>query len=245
MKKSWIFVLGLILSTPALSSPSHPAQWDYDESNGPEHWATLSPDYSSCSGKNQSPVNLTGFVESALPELKLHYAQGGDEILNNGHTVQVNFEKGSTLEIDNTSFKLLQFHFHAPSENHIDGKAYPLEAHLVHADEAGHLLVVALMFETGIKNNALATMWNQLPEHSGEKHPLSELINANDLLPANHAYYRYNGSLTTPPCTEGVRWLVIKKPVTASTQQIAKIKQALHHANNRPVQSLNARLVLQ
>jgi len=130
-------------------------------------------------------------------------------------------------------------------ENHINGKSYPLEAHLVHADSQGNLAVVAVMFEQGKANSLLAKAWKSMPNHAGDKHQLTNLINVDELLPKSKDYYRFNGSLTTPPCSEGVRWLVMKNAVSASKEQISEFKHALHEPNNRPIQALNSRIVVQ
>lgn len=170
---------------------------------------------------------------------------GGNEILNNGHTVQVNYAAGSSISVDDIQFDLKQFHFHAPSENHINGKSYTMEAHLVHADKDGNLVVVALMFKEGVENKVLAKIWPSIPKNAGEKNALPSPFSVAQLLPSNRDYYRFNGSLTTPPCTEGVRWLVIKQPVSASKEQVEAFSHVMHHSNNRPVQAVNARPVLQ
>ncbi|RCU44645.1 carbonic anhydrase family protein [Corallincola holothuriorum] len=233
----------LMLSTAAVAGSGH--EWGYSGSTGPENWAQLSGDYAACGGVNQSPVNLTGFLEAELAPINFQYQKGAYEILNNGHTVQVNYKPGSFMEIEGQRFELKQFHFHAPSENHINGESYPLEAHLVHADKAGHLAVVAVMFTEGSDNEGIVKAWQQLPETKGQKNTLTHPISVNELLPKERAYYRFNGSLTTPPCSEGVRWYVIKQPMQASMPQIKAFADALGHPNNRPVQPLNARQVLQ
>lgn len=219
--------------------------WSYSGDTGPEHWAELSPQYGACSGKNQAPINLTEFVEADLEPIDFAYRAGGGEISNNGHTVQVSYEAGSTIGVDGQTFHLVQFHFHAPSENHIDGESFPMEAHLVHADKDGNLAVVAVMFTQGEANEALAEAWANLPQRAGDKYTLPSPIDASDLLPANRDHYRFNGSLTTPPCTEGVRWLVMKHPVSASKEQLETFARAIPHPNNRPIQATNARVVLQ
>jgi len=243
LKKILFFTYALLLSSNVFSQTQ--AHWGYEGETGPESWATLSKDNFSCSGKNQSPINLTGFIKSQLSPITFHYASGGYEILNNGHTVQINYKKGSTITVNGNTFNLLQFHFHAPSENHINGKSYPLEAHLVHADKSGNLAVIAMMFEEGKENKELAKAWKKMPKHEGGKHKLSSMVNINNILPNHRDYYRFNGSLTTPPCSEGVRWFVEKQIITASKEQINAFKHALHGANNRPLQPLNARLIME
>jgi carbonic anhydrase len=242
LKKSIVFIYALLVSSSVYSE--NKSHWGYSGHEGPENWAKLSSDNYACSGKNQSPVNLSGFTEADLLPIQFNYKQGGSETLNNGHTVQVNYAKGSSIKVDGQTFDLLQFHFHAPSENHINGHSYPLEAHLVHADKGGNLAVVAVMFEEGSANEGLKKAWSMMPKHTGDKHELSEAVGADDILPKNRDHYRFNGSLTTPPCSEGVRWLVMKNVVEASKEQIDAFSDVLHEPNNRPLQAINARIIL-
>jgi len=243
MKKSMLIAFLLLASGSAYSATG--AHWGYSGEEGPENWVKLSPDYSACSGKNQSPIDLASFLEADLEPIQFAYQAGGSEIVNSGHTVQVNYAPGSTIEVAGHLFELTQFHFHAPSENHVEGKSFPMEAHLVHSDKDGNLAVVAVMLEEGAPNQALEAAWAKMPEREGDKHALAEAVSADSLLPANRDYYRFNGSLTTPPCTEGVWWLVMKQPLSASKEQIARFAQVMHHPNNRPLQPVNARPVLQ
>ena len=173
------------------------------------------------------------------------YAAGSKDIVNNGHTVQVDFEPGDTMPLDNLTFSLNQVHFHAPSENLIAGQSFPMEAHFVHADAQGNLLVVAVMFKEGETNNALSPAWAALPSETGPARPLPNTVKPLALMPKSMSYYRFSGSLTTPPCTEGVRWLVLKTPVSASRVQIEAFQRAVKHHNNRPVQPLNGRVVIE
>ena len=235
-------VFGLMV---AAANASEHAEWTYEGEAGPENWAKLTPEYDACAGQNQSPVNLTGFIEAELTPISFNYQAGGEEVINNGHTIQVNYASGSGIEVDGIEFALKQFHFHAPSENHIDGKSYPLEGHLVHASDDGQLAVVAVMFEEGDANAGLEQAWSAMPKDSGGHAKLEETVDVASILPENRDHYRFNGSLTTPPCSEGVRWLVMKDTMTASQEQIAQFTEIMHHANNRPIQALNARQVLQ
>ena len=221
MRKS-LLVAALLLSPTAFAATTH---WEYSGEAGPAKWASLTPEYGQCAGSNQSPVNLTGMVEAKLAPLQFHYQTGGKTLVNNGHTIQVNYAPGSTLELDGMRFELKQFHFHAPSENLIEGKSYPLEGHLVHANDRGELAVVAVMFEPGRANAALSLAWQVLPAKAGESHGLKEPVSAEQLLPAKRDYYRFSGSLTTPPCSEGVRWLVMKEPVQVSQAQIDALRR--------------------
>lgn len=241
MKES-LLAATLLLCPAAFAATVH---WEYSGEAGPAKWASLTPEFGQCAGRNQSPVNLSGLVNAELAPLQFHYLAGGHSVTNNGHTVQVDYAPGSTLELDGMHFTLKQFHFHAPSENLIEGKSYPLEGHLVHANDKGELAVVAVMFEPGKANGALSQVWQSLPAKAGEQRQLKEPVSAEPLLPAKRDYYRFSGSLTTPPCSEGVRWLVMKQPMQVSQAQIDAFKAVMHHPNNRPVQPLHGRLVLQ
>ncbi|QBH94977.1 carbonic anhydrase [Limnobaculum zhutongyuii] len=237
--KTFIAVCGLALSFSALASP----HWEYSGEAGPEHWAELAPEFAACHAQNQSPVNLTGTVKSDLKPFHITYAAGAENMVNNGHTLQVNYAPGSKIDVDGMPFELKQFHFHTPGENQIEGKSFPMEIHFVHANSKGELTVLAVMVKEGKANPTLAKLWKEMPK-TGETVTYDQKINAKDLLPANLHYYRFSGSLTTPPCTEGVRWLVLKNQITASHEQIQAFTTLMGHPNNRPVQPINAREVL-
>ena len=215
--------------------------------SGPAELGQAGCEFAMCaSGKNQSPIDLKAFVEADMKPLKLDYkAQMPADMVNNGHTVQINYAPGSTFLWTAFQFELKQFHFHSPSENKINGKQFPLESHLVHADKDGNLAVVAVMFQEGAANALLTKLWEKMPNKAGEKSALPTGLSVSQLLPKERDYYRFNGSLTTPPCSEGVRWFVIKKPPTASKAQIQQFSKTIGFANNRPIQSTNARSVLQ
>ncbi len=232
---------GLALCCPA---GAQAAEWGYAGARGPAHWASLSPRYRACEGSNQSPIDLTGFVEAGLAPLRFDYRAGGQRIVNNGHTVMLPWAQGSAIALGRRRFALLQLHFHTPSEHRIDGKAFAMEAHFVHVDD-GEMAVVAVMLEQGKANPALAAMEEALPQRAGDMRTLPAPIAATGLLPAGRGYYYVNGSLTTPPCTEGVRWLVMKQPLQASKRQLEAFARAMGGPNNRPLQPTGARLVLQ
>lgn len=242
MKMNAWLTASLLLSSSAFAATA--PHWEYSGESGPDNWAKLTPEFAACAGKNQSPVNIGGTIKAALAPIKTHYVAGGNELVNNGHTLQVNYQPGSTLELDGQRFTLKQFHFHVPSENLIRGQAYPLEAHLVHANDKGELAVLAVMFKVGAANKLLDQAWKSLPK-SGNKVAFDSPLDARKLLPTKLNYYRFSGSLTTPPCSEGVRWLVLKHPMTVSQAQLDAFKTAIPHANNRPVQSVNAREILE
>ncbi len=223
---------------------AHKLHWSYEGDTSPEHWAEIDKSFFLCKdGSNQSPINLSGFIEADLPPIKFNYHLSSTEIVNNGHTEQVNVKEGSSITLDNTVFHLKQFHFHTPSENQINGKEYPLEAHFVHLSDNGTLAVIAVMFEEGSENEGLEELWKVMPTIEGGHHKV-DAKHLDALLPKNRDYYRFNGSLTTPPCTEGVRWLVMKNSVTMSKAEIRSFEKVVHMHNNRPIQPTNARLIL-
>jgi carbonic anhydrase len=233
----------LAMANPVLASGG--AHWGYIGHASPEYWGELSPEYQLCSnGKNQAPIDLHAMIEAELKPLSIAYKAGGVAVLNNGHTIQINYEPGSTLDVDDHVFELKQFHFHTPSENTIEGESFPMEMHLVHLDEAGNIAVVGVMFSEGTPNAELAKAWSVMPKQADQQAVPGETLDAAALLPKNRDYYRFNGSLTTPPCTEGVTWIVLQEPVMVSAEQVETFAHVMHHPNNRPVQSVNARPVL-
>ena len=231
----------------ATATAGHDIHWGYSGHGGPEHWGELSSDFKMCMiGKNQSPIDILTkkAYKTHLKPIRFHYATPTQDVVDNGHTEQVDIAPGSYIVVDGIKFELKQFHFHTPSENRINGRSFPLEAHFVHADEHGNLAVVALMFKYGKTNKILEKIWKTMPEKEGKKSLTMKAQDVKHLLPKNREYYRYNGSLTTPPCSEGVRWLVLKHPVTVSKAQVQKFAKIMGHDNNRPVQPLNARVIL-
>ena len=220
--------------------------WGYTDAIAPEHWGSLDPAYALCdTGVNQSPINLTDFIESELEPIRFNYTGLVTEIVHNGHTVQAKYTAGSTITVNGHTFSLKQFHFHTPAENLINGERFQMEAHFVHADPDGNLAVIAVMYNIGEENAELNKIWRQMPDEAGQGAGMSSQVRADYLLPEKKEYYRFNGSLTTPPCTEGVLWLVMKDPVSVSEAQVRQLAEALGHPNNRPVQPVNARPVLQ
>ena len=249
LKLAVIALLTVFASDAAAEAPAHgqhAAHWGYSGEVGAERWATLDAAYVVCgTGVNQSPIDLDGLIDAELAPLSLDYGPAVTDIVNNGHSIQVGYGAGSALTIEGRSFELKQFHFHSPSENTIDGKHYPLEAHLVHQDANGHLAVVAVMFSEGSENAFLETLWKAVPAEAGQKGALPAGLSAASLLPSDQSYYRFNGSLTTPPCSEGVVWAVLKSPSGVSARQVEQFSAMLGFANNRPVQPRNARPVLE
>lgn len=218
------------------------ADWDY---KNPAQWSKLNPHYQACSGLNQSPINIERTIQADLAPLKFDHDSTAKAVQNHGHTVQVEFNDGASLTLDGQKFDLKQFHLHSPSENTIHGKRYPMELHLVHASAQGELAVVALMFEEGKQNAKLQHIWEVLPKKKGETRTLHSKNTAASFLPERLDYYRFNGSLTTPPCSEGVRWLVIKEIQQASKAQIKAFADLMAEPNNRPIQPIGARVILE
>ncbi|WP_457745141.1 carbonic anhydrase [Sulfurimonas sp.] len=249
MELKKIILSGLLLSSSLFASV-HYAHWGYTGVDDPAHWGDLNPKYAECKlGGSQSPINITKDITvttQGLAPIDFHYTTSASEIINNGHSVQVNVKPGSYIKIDGKVFELKQFHFHTPSENHIDGKSFPLEAHFVHQAKDGSLAVVAVMFEDGKENPVINKIWNKMPKKVGEKVKSSlSVAMINELLPKKKTYYRFDGSLTTPPCSEGVRWFVLKNYSTVSKKEVTEFLHKLHHPNNRPIQPIDARKVLQ
>lgn len=227
----------LVLGTGAHAQP----HWGYEGEYGPEHWGSLDPGFAVCNnGREQSPIDLTGAASEALSEIGFDYAPSPISIVNNGHSIQVDYQAGSGIVLDGTRYGLVQFHFHHRSEHTVDGADFPLELHLVHADAEGALAVVGVFLEEGGANEALAPVFSQMPKEAGPAAVVEGTVDAAALLPERRTTWRYPGSLTTPPCSEGVSWLVMTEPVTASREQIEAFR-ALFPVNNRPVQPLNGR----
>jgi carbonic anhydrase len=225
---------------------SHGAHWSYGAVDGPDRWADLSPSYALCrQGRQQSPIDLGEPGEAGLAGLDLRYRPAALRVVNNGHTIQVNFPPGSHLKTGLREYELLQLHFHAPSEHTLNGRAFPLEVHLVHKDVQGRLGVLGILVEEGEANLALGEIWRRMPEPADGEHALNDVvINARDLLPDDLSYFRYMGSLTTPPCSEGVNWYVLRQPIQASAEQVRQFVAAVGQ-NARPVQKAHERLVVE
>ncbi|MEM6399720.1 MAG: carbonic anhydrase [Cyanobacteria bacterium P01_D01_bin.116] len=220
--------------------------WGYIGEKGPENWGNLSSDFDACqTGNNQSPLNLESAVDADLPELKINYKDSPLRIINNGHTIQVNYQSGSFLTLDDKRYELIQFHFHHPSEHKVEGEALPMELHLVHKGEKGNLAVIGIFLKEGKTNPTLQKVWQVMPMKKGREKTISDLnINASNLLPEDKDYYRYFGSLTTPPCSETVNWIVLKEPVEISSPQVKKFAQVFP-MNARPVQLVKRRFLLE
>lgn len=230
--------------TAASSAAEKKPDWSYQGDTGPDHWATLSAGYSACgSGRSQSPIDLTDAGEKRIDNVEFRYQPTEVTVAESAHTIKATVPAGSHILLDGKRFDLKQFHFHAPSEHRVDGKLADGELHLVHQGPQGTLAVVGLMLEKGDSNRALAPLVTAVPEVSPDNPATGVSIDTAALLPEDRRSYRYLGSLTTPPCSEGVRWIVMTAPVSLSSQQLEQLAEAMPR-NNRPVQPLNDRTLL-
>ncbi|MEA5567222.1 carbonic anhydrase family protein [Anabaena sp. UHCC 0399] len=237
------FFIGLITipSVQTFAGEGTP-DWGYGGAANPTQWAQISHDFALCElGRDQSPINLVSAIKEKLQPIFFNYKPTPLVVVNNGHTLQVNYAPGSTITINGEKYTLLQFHFHTPSEHTIGGKAAAMELHLVHRNDAGQLSVVGIMMKEGAANRLINEIWQYIPA-VGETKTVSRTINAAAFLPNTKAYFSYPGSLTTPPCSEGVRWNVLVEPITVSKEEIS-IFQKLYQVNARPIQPVNGRVI--
>ncbi len=245
--KKYLFVIffGLLLHTSAHAASGHSIHWAYSGAGGPENWGHLARNYEICGkGAEQSPIDIRGNDLIGDSEISFHYEPSFLNIINNGHTIQANYNKGSYIKVDGERYDLLQFHFHTPSEHTKDGLHYKMEVHFVHKSNKGKLAVVGAFIAGGKENQALKQLWDNMPAHAKQsKHVAAATINANDILPYNRKHYTYNGSLTTPPCSEGVKWFVLQNYITLSINQIDKFRKVIGR-NARPVQARGEHAVM-
>lgn len=219
-----------------------PSAWSYEGDSGPSHWGELSATNDACiHGKEQSPIDIEQTIEADLPHLPIAWRPVRGRGVNNGHTIQVTVERGSFIVLDGTRYDLLQFHFHHPSEHLIQGKTHPIEAHFVHRAESGTIAVLAVFIDPGTESRLLESALNAAPAH--EEIELPGTIELTSLLPRQRSYLRYEGSLTTPPCSETVHWIVFEHPAHASRRQIDRFA-ALYANNARPHQPVGRRFIL-
>lgn len=223
----------------------HDLHWAYKGEVGPQAWGGLRPEFTLCgTGKRQSPIDIRDGIAVDLEPVQFDYRASGFRVIDNGHTVQVNLAPGNFITVSGRRWELVQFHFHRPSEERIDGRQFDMVAHLVHKDGDGKLAVVAVLLERGSAQQIVQTIWNNLPLEKNEEVAASVVIDLNHLLPPDRRYFTYMGSLTTPPCSEGVTWIVMRQPVQLSQQQL-DIFGRLYPMNARPVQQASGRLIKQ
>ncbi|MEH6516096.1 MAG: carbonic anhydrase family protein [Halioglobus sp.] len=240
------FTVALCVMSPlALQAAEGKPHWAYDGEHGPKHWGKLSPDYVLCeAGVNQSPVDIVSALETDLPAIVMDYGSDSLNIINNGHTAQVNVEPGSFLRVENEQYELKQFHIHVPSEHRIDGEQFLLEVHYVHQNAEGELAVVAALHREGEDHPILTRYVGLIPEEVGAPVPFKVSLHDLPIVTLDKEYYRYNGSLTTPPCSEGVRWFVLKTIRTVTLKR-REIFNKLIGDDARDSQPINARIILQ
>jgi len=261
----WLVAIGIVLliscsinrvgeataAQETAQQTDHQVHWGYGPNNGPSRWGKLNKDWRLCAeGKQQSPIDLAGAQPKKMDAMKLELPTANLKIvrqthvlhaLDNGHTIQINYDGGETLEIGGHSFALRQYHFHSPSEHTVNGRRYPMEMHLVHLSQDKKIAVIGVFIEEGRHNEAFDRIWSNLPTQTGQEvHIENVQVDIDHILPENKSTYRYRGSLTTPPCSEGVGWFVYVDPIELSRDQIQAFRD-IFQGNNRPIQPLNHR----
>lgn len=227
---------------PPAIKPYHGNHWSYEGETGPANWGR-NPAWSQCgSGSRQSPIDLRDGMKVDLEQIAFDYKPSAFNVTDNGHTVQVNVGPGNYISLQNRTFELLQFHFHRPSEERINGRGFEMVVHMVHKDADGKLAVVAVLLERGKAQGMIQTVWNNLPLEKNDTVAPSIVLDPTEILPTKRDYFTFMGSLTTPPCSEGVLWLVMKTPMQASPEQMALFAR-LYPFNARPVQPNGGRIV--
>ena len=217
--------------------------WSYEGETGPANWGRINPGWTKCgSGTRQSPIDLRDGMKVDLDQIGFDYKPSSFNVIDNGHTVQVTLGAGNYITVQNRMYELVQFHFHRPSEERINGKGFEMVVHLVHKDVEGKFAVVSLLLERGKPQNTIQTVWNNLPLEKHELVAPAILLDPGEMLPQRREYFTYMGSLTEPPCSEGVLWLVIKEPVQASAAQMALFSR-LYPLNARPIQPTSGRII--
>ena len=242
-----VICCGLVLVATNAAQEHHPEHtWDYGQSLGPSHWGELKPEFALCkNGHRQSPIDIRNPKKTDLSPIQFDYKPTPLHIIDNGHTIMINYGPGSFLSVGGEKYALKQFHFHRPSEETIDGKGYEMVVHLVHANLEDKLAVVAVLLQKGEDNPLVRELWNDLPKEKEKEESLDSVqIDVAGLLPADRGYYTFSGSLTTPPCTEDVTWFVLKHPVTVSAAEIEQFSK-LYRRDARPTQPLYGRVVLE
>lgn len=240
------FLAGAAAFLPAVRHAQWKTHWSYAGADGPAHWAHLDPGYAACDGREQSPIDIRDARREALPALRFAFKSGPLNIINNGYTaVRVDYPRGNGnfVTVGDTRYELVQFHFHHPSEEQINGRAYDMVIHFMLESSDGQSAGVAVMVKAGAANGTVGELWKYMPPVAGRDHLIPGVeINPAELLPPDTAYYVYMGSVTAPPCTQGVKWFVLKTPVTLSRDEIDRFAELYPH-DVRPPQPLNGRVV--
>ena len=240
-------IICILLFGPASAGQEHHAEhhWDYGDAHGPSHWGDLKPEFAICkTGRRQSPIDIRNPQKANLPPIHFEYKPTPLQIIDNGHTIMVNYAPGSFMDVGGHEYVLKQFHFHSPSEEKIKGETFDMSVHLVHADSEGKVAVVAVLLQRGDDNPLVRELWKNLPGEKEKEQRLDNMqIDVSQILPYNQSYYRFSGSLTTPPCSEDVTWFVLKHPTTVSAEEIERFSQL--YRNARPTQPLYDRTILE
>jgi len=256
LRRFWVPLVLLSVTVLLLPTPLRAqwkTHWTYEGATGADHWSELDPEFAACNaGKEQSPIDIRGSQKADLPALQLNYKSGPLKyLINNSYTIRVNYHDapgaGNFLLVGDTRYQLTQFHFHRPSEEYIHGKPYDMAVHLMHQSSDGKIAGVVVLLKAGRANETIQQLWNEMSKTEGpnmnkELEIAGVEVNPAGLVPRNASYYMYKGSLTAPPCTEGVAWYVLKTPVEISADQINAFAKLYPH-DVRPIQPLNGRVV--
>ena len=230
----------VIAATPVVRHSEH---WSYEGENGPANWGKINTAWAKCgAGNRQSPIDIRDGMRVDLEQIVFDYKPSSFNVIDNGHTIQVTLSGGNYITVQNRSYELIQFHFHRPSEERVNGRGFEMVVHLVHKDAEGKLAVVAVLLERGKAHNMIQTVWNNLPLEKLDVVSPSVVLDVNEILPKHREYFTFMGSLTTPPCSEGVLWLVMKEPQQASPAQMALFSR-LYPLNARPIQASSGRVI--
>ena len=240
-------VCTFVLVVSCAAQEHHPEHtWDYGDELGPSHWGDLKPEFAPCkNGHHQSPIDIRNPKKAALPPIQFDYKPSPLHIIDNGHTIMVNYSPGSFISVGDNRYELKQFHFHRPSEEKINGKGFDMTVHLVHVNDDGKVAVVAVLLQAGEDSPLVHELWNNLPKEKDKEEFYDNVqVNLSQILPPDRGYYTFSGSLTTPPCSEDVTWFVLKHPTTISPEEIQRFSQ-FYRDDARPTQPLYDRVVLE
>ena len=237
-------VIAVSLVIPSMSvAEKKEVEWEYGGAANPTRWGELSSEFESCEiGRNQSPINVNFESEDKEGQIEFDYQSSAAEVIDNGHTIEVGFEPGNSVNINGKTYELLQFHFHTPSEHQLEDESSAMELHLVHQDEAGKLAVVGVMMDAGDENSVIASLWDAIPTGNKAEQANQITLNPTELLPDNKTFVNYSGSLTTPPCSEQVSWNLLLEPIELSAEQV-KTFGSIYSYNARPIQDTNGRML--
>jgi len=237
----------MMFAVNGYASGGHGTHWSYSGAEGPSQWGSLSSEYATCkTGMSQSPIDISKTSRADLGDIEFDYSDTPLKILNNGHAIQVNYTSDSYIRVNGKVYKLLQFHFHSPSEDTVNGKHYAMQVHFVHKSDDGQLAVVGVLIKKGQHNQLIQSLWDNISPEVGHETVNDHVqVNGAELLPSNGTYYHFSGSLTTPPCSEGVQWYVMKNPIEVSSDQVTKFLSVMGQQTARPVQPLHGRAVIE